>query len=281
LDPDPSALVFAESADVYTLLQTISVDRTFLCHDVSSNIVVLKKLDEDCLHRGQLHPNIKERLARVRDLPHPRLATLRAVERWNDVPCIVWTWMDGETWDDALGKSTESFAALAGGLVDAVDALHELGIVHGKLHGRNIIVAPDKQVWLTDISPYLYTDQSADINAVIRLLDGVSSRLDSNVTQRLQQHLDDLACGAIGLRELSQALRSVGDAAEDQLPLVMPPQRYRKSSLAWAMVLLLIGAGVAAGAYRYLVKQSTPLPTTFPSLIPQTRLSKNTLQAGV
>ena len=43
--------------------------------------VVLKRLDEDCLWKGQLHPSVKDRLARVRELAHQGVANLHGVER--------------------------------------------------------------------------------------------------------------------------------------------------------------------------------------------------------
>ena len=67
--------------DSYRLIQPLTPLRTFLCHDASANIVVLVKLEIDCLHGQQLHPNIRDRLAKVRELPHARLATLRHVLR--------------------------------------------------------------------------------------------------------------------------------------------------------------------------------------------------------
>jgi hypothetical protein len=43
--------------------------------------VVLKKLDDDCLLDGQLHPSIKLRLERVRELPVRCVANFLGVER--------------------------------------------------------------------------------------------------------------------------------------------------------------------------------------------------------
>jgi tRNA A-37 threonylcarbamoyl transferase component Bud32 len=257
----------AEADEAYSLLQTLTADRTFLCTDVSSNIVVLKRLDEDCLHRRQLHPSIRERLAKVRELPHPRLATLRGVERWRGMACLVWTWLDGETWDDCVGKPMENFGALASALVEAVEALHELGIVHGNLHGRNAIVRPDGQVWLTDVSPYLYTDPAADIAAVIRILDEAVPRLPAMPAERLGRLLDETAAGKSGLRELSHSLREL--EAEDDTNAVIAIAKdggYRLQSVLSAVLALLVGVGLWIGLRWYFAKAIAPLPTTFPSL---------------
>ena len=221
-----------EAGDAYSLLQTLTAGRTFLCTDVSSNIVVLKRLDDDCLYRRQLHPSIKERLAKVRELPHARLATLRGVERWKEMPCEVWTWLDGEAWDDATAKPLENFGMLASSLVETVDALHELGIVHGNLHGRNVIVRPDRQVWLSDVSPYLYTDPAVDIAAIIRMLDEVVARLPTVVADRLSRMLDETQAGRFGLRELSHSLRELEDEDEgDAVTEIQKDRGYRVTSV--------------------------------------------------
>ncbi len=253
--------------DAYSLLQTLTADRTFLCTDVSSNIVVLKKLDEDCLHRQQLHPSIRDRLAKVRELPHARLATLRGVERWQGVPCQVWTWLDGETWDDATAKPIENFGVLASALVEAVDAMHELGIVHGNLHGRNIIVRPDRQVWLTDVSPYLYTDPAADIAAVVRILDEALPRLPEKPAERLSHLLDEASAGRFTLRDLARSLRELeADDAADGVIETASNRKYRVTSIVAALLVLLLGAGIWMAIQWFCAKSAVPMPTTFPSL---------------
>jgi hypothetical protein len=267
LDFESPPVSVQDAGDAYSLLQTLTAGRTFLCTDVSSNIVVLKRLDDDCLHRRQLHPSIKERLAKVRELPHARLATLRGVERWRGMACRVWTWLDGETWDDWVAKPLDNFGTLASALVEAVEALHEMGIVHGNLHGRNVIVRPDRQVWLTDVSPYLYTDYAADIAAVIRMLDEVVARLPTAVADRLSRMLDEAQAGRCGLRELSHLLRALeyeddGDAETE----IREDRGYRVTSVVSALLVLLLGAGIWIGVQWFGAKRHSPMPAVFHSL---------------
>ena len=217
----------------YRLLEVLVPDQTFLCADVSENVVVLKRLDDDCLHRNQLHPSIRDRLAKVRELAHPRIATLRTVERWEGRTCMVWIYLDGETWEEVVANPSADVATLADALRIAVEALHDLGIVHGNLHGRNIIIRPDGQLWLTDISPYLYSDPKDDINAIARL---IPARVDQN-----------------------------------SAPSTQPPAsrggRQRFTSLLAAAFLIALAVGFATIWRWILVKPVNHSPATFPSLI--------------
>ena len=65
----------------YRVLRTLLSDQSWLAEAPGGRRVVLKVLDEDCLWKGQLHPNIKDRLGRVRELAHVGVANLYGVER--------------------------------------------------------------------------------------------------------------------------------------------------------------------------------------------------------
>ncbi len=206
----------------------------------------------------------------MRGLPHVRLATLRGVQRWGGRAWLVWTWLDGETWNDCVEKPLDDFPALASRLVDAVALLHELGIIHGSLHGTNVIVRSNRQVWLTHVSPYLYTEPAGDISLLIGLLSPMIDRLDRPIAARLQTALDQLARGETGLRELSHALRKLND----EQPVADEPtvtRRYRVSSVLWAAGVAIAGLVLAAGIYERYPTQSRGHATTYPSLKPNAR----------
>ena len=58
--------------------------------------VVRKRLDDDCLLDGQLHPSIRQRLERVRELPLTGVANLIGVEKNNaGVAELVWQFVTG------------------------------------------------------------------------------------------------------------------------------------------------------------------------------------------
>ncbi len=73
---------------------------------------------------------------------------------------------------DAGVPSDRRVLLMARELVIAVEGMHALGIVHGRIHGGNALVC-DGRVRLTHVSPLLYTDQREDTAAVLRLLGGI------------------------------------------------------------------------------------------------------------
>jgi hypothetical protein len=284
-----SADRLADQADIdsYRLIQTLTPDHVFLCSDASANVVVLVRLEDDCLHQGILHPSVRDRLARLRELPHPRVATLRGVERWNGIAYLVWIYLDGENWDDHVRQHPEQFPMLAASVAAAVDALHDLGIVHGNLHGQNIIVRPDGEPWLTQISPYLYTDPQADISAVMDLLrqtagnqasarttasKHVESVLEKETGQfRLHRLLDQFDGQQLSLKQLSEGLLESGTEEVTQ-PAKQPLRErpgYRRRSLQGALIITLIAMVIGACLRWAFYKSAAPGPITFPSLKPE------------
>jgi hypothetical protein len=164
--------------------------------------VVLKPLESDCVLKGKgtLHPSIKERLSRVRELALAGVANLYGVERdrpegGNDnsnpngngsaaargastahVPgqaWLIWEYVPGQTFDDyaaAPGRTPREVVVAARELVLTVESLHLQGIVHGAIKCGNVIVAPGGSVRLTHVSPLLYTDPADDTRGVLELL---------------------------------------------------------------------------------------------------------------
>src|SRR5687768_2754204 len=131
--------------------------------------VVLKTLDADCLLKGQLHPMIKDRLGRVRELAHLGVANLHGAERDGERAFLVWEYVEGKTLSEYLADAKldkARLAQLAQQIVLHVESLHSLGIVHGGLHERNIIVTPSGEVRLTHVSPLLYHEETVDLSAL-------------------------------------------------------------------------------------------------------------------
>src|SRR5258706_9700483 len=81
----------------YRVLRTMVADQSWLGRATGGRPVVLKTLDEDWLWKGQLHPNIKDRLGRVRELAHSGVANLYGVERDDNLTYLVWEFVEGET----------------------------------------------------------------------------------------------------------------------------------------------------------------------------------------
>ncbi len=133
--------------------------------------VVLKKLDDDCLLDGQLHPSIKLRLERVRELPVRCVANFLGVERDDaGVAQMVWDYVPGTPLADV--KSAD-WLRLSREVVLAVQSLHAAGIVHGAIHGGNVILGDDGEIRLTHVSPLLYSDPDHDAADVAAMLDAL------------------------------------------------------------------------------------------------------------
>jgi tRNA A-37 threonylcarbamoyl transferase component Bud32 len=134
--------------------------------------VVLKRLDDDCLLDGQLHPSIKLRLERVRELPVRCVANFLGVERdpSTGVAQMVWEFVPGTPLAEV--KSAD-WLKLCREVVLAVQSLHAAGIVHGAIHGGNVILDDRGEVRLTHVSPLLYSDADHDAADVVAMLDAI------------------------------------------------------------------------------------------------------------
>src|SRR5258708_16817596 len=115
-------------------------------------------LDRDCLVRPppnpKLHPNIRDRLARVRELAHGRVANLHGVEHDQGLVYLVWEYVAGLTLEDwALDPAVQPRDLLltARELILTLESLHARGIVHGSIHGRNVIVDTTGTLHLTTL----------------------------------------------------------------------------------------------------------------------------------
>src|SRR5579871_1981073 len=144
----------------YPVARVLLPDHTFLAQGPGGRSVVLKTIDPDCMLRGALHPSVRDRLSRVRELAHPNVANLFGVEREDNDPYLVWEFIEGSTFDvfTTKDRSLREIAMIARELVVAVDLLHVQGIVHGALVASNVIVTPGSGVRLTHISPLIYID---------------------------------------------------------------------------------------------------------------------------
>ncbi len=243
---------------------------TYLAVGPGGRGVVLKKMDEDCLLRGQLHPSIRERLARVRELAHGAVANLYGVARdggdaENDSRdrgglvgpvWLIWEYVEGQTFADYAADSNRSLRDLAAAgreLALAVDLLHMQGIVHGSIGPGNVIVSPSGGVRLTHVSPLLYTDPVPDAEAVAYLLEStVAARGESEsplgvLLARAREEKLALRPLAARLAALVES-RSLDPPAEDAGRDNGPRRRakYAAAVVAIAGVLLGLAAWRAA-----------------------------------
>ena len=229
--------------------------------------VVLKKMDHDCLLRGQLHPSIRERLSRVRELAHGGVANLYGVGRdggesgngrekdaGGGQAWLIWEYVAGQSFTDyaaAPSRSLRDLAAVGRELALALDLLHMQGIVHGAIGGGNVIVSSAGNVRLTHVSPLLYSDPVPDAEAVIHLLESaVAARGDA--ASPLATLLAQARVERLGLRPLTAKLAALIESreledVEDQDARDEGPRRRAKFA---ALIVLVLGCivGVAAWA---------------------------------
>src|SRR4051794_18138046 len=113
----------------YRIISALSAT-AFRALGPSDRKVILKRLDNDCLQRGQLHPGIHTRLSRVKELAHPGVANLHSVERVLPSLFAGWDDTDGVSIDrhvQTTNPAPASLARLSRELILVVESLHALG----------------------------------------------------------------------------------------------------------------------------------------------------------
>lgn len=237
----------------YPLVRWLNEGRTALCRSSQGKLVVLKIIGSDCLLDGKLHPDIKERLARIRELPHRTIAALISVDR-DEAGRVyaVWEYIEGESLEawvcDPL-RDERHVAKLLRELVIAVEAMHGQGITHGALHEGNILVDRNGDVRLLDVSPLLFDDEKEDASAISALIGRIlECRCKASGSSAL---LTQISAGG-DLRQLSgnisRALQ-IGDQSPQALVSAdLADERSRKLAMRWACAsaaaALLVGSAL-------------------------------------
>ena len=251
----------------YTIERELAPQRTYLATASDGRRVVLKMLDPACLLDGQLHPSVRERLARVRELAEKNVANLHGVERDGSYTYLVWDYVPGTTFTDASSADWphRDLLQLSRELVLLVEALHAGGIVHGAITGGNVVVDPSRRLRLTHISPLLYSDPRHDTQAVATLLERtVANRRETELP--LGRALASARESHATLRELGGLLAAIGDVRE--APLATPRHdaqretRMRRRALAGAALVAGAGLGGFAAINWYVNRTPAagPLP---------------------
>ena len=210
----------------------------------TSRKLVLKVLDDDCLLDGQLHPAIRQRLNRIRELPITGVANLVGVERIDGAPQLVWEFVPGENLDEAQADE-KRWERIAREVILAIESLHAAGIVHGAIHERNVIVLGDGTVRLTHVSPLLWNEPMNDVQDAIAMLDDrVGTQLPgSDLAKILNEARRDNW-------SLDKLYRRLHPSAPQEVEHAAP--RMRKRSLLAAAVVAMIGIAIAIGVLWYV-----------------------------
>lgn len=252
-DPSPSAPPTELCG--YPVTRQLTEGQSYLASGPGGRPVVLKRVDEDCLLRGTLHPNVRDRLSRIRELAHGGVANLHGAAREGEAAYLIWEYVEGATLDDHLAASERTprdLLLIARELILGVDSLHLQGIVHGALIGSNVIVTRDGSLRLTHISPLLYTDMAVDVESVISLLEWAVERCGAQDSP-LGRLVEEAAREQMPLRALGAR---VGALLESRDPPGEPePGReetqIRRRTLLGALLVTLAGLAVAYGVWRF------------------------------
>ena len=258
---DPVSVIPGPPSQIcdYPVDGALSDKECFLAIGPGGRGVVLKRMEDDCVLKGQLHPAVRERLARVRELAHGGVANLYGVERDDGKAWLIWEYVEGEPFDQFAARPERSLRELAAAgreLALAVDLLHMQGIVHGAIHGGNVIVSPGGTVRITHVSPLLYADTAQDADAVVALLESavaLRGAENSSLGWLLARARDEgqglraLSAGLAALvesRELDHGADTDGDGAD---------LRPRRRALYGAVVVGVLGVAGGLVAWRAAV----------------------------
>lgn len=251
-----SALLPAELCGCTVDCALSEANHTYLAIGPGGRGVVIKKLDPDCLWKGGLHPSVKDRLARVRELAHPGVANLLSVTLEDRDALAMWEYIEGTPFDQYFAdssRSTRELISLARELILTVELLHAQGIVHGALIGGNIIVTPSGAVRLTHVSPLLYTDYAVDTQSILSLLEQVieeRGEQDSPLGRALRATRDH----HLTLRVMGTKIANLLDvrAAATDRSSAEPAPAPRRRALLGASLAAALGLATACGIWYAL-----------------------------
>ncbi len=245
----------------YRIVRALAAGASYLAVAPGGREVVLKMLDPDCLLGGRLHPSIRDRLSRICELAHRGVANLHGVERDGTYIYAVRDYIDGrslEQYSAPGAASDRQLLLIARELVLAIQSLHALGLVHGAIHARNVMIDSHSAVRLTDVSPLLHHDPEVDEEAAARMLREIVERRGEAKTA-LGRCLDT----SVSLRQLGAALAGAVEGKENGIadPVAAPVEKsMRRRALVGAAVVALTGALAAAGLLHFARGSINPLP---------------------
>jgi hypothetical protein len=180
--------------------------RTWLTVDEAGRRVVHKRLPDDCCQREQLHPSVKLRLQRLRELPLASFANILGVERTDRGVVLVSEYVEGVSLD-ALPEADR--IRMTRELRLAVISMHQHGMVHGAIKPGNVIIAPDGALRLVDPSPLLHDDPAVDLAAVDALDPLAKTEIDPAQTETVEhedrRHRQRTLAAAVVLATLALA----------------------------------------------------------------------------
>ncbi len=242
----------------YPVQSYLAPGRTALCAGDGGRLLVLQPLPQECLQGAQLHASVRQRLTRVKELAHRQVATFIGVQRDRDDTWLVWHYVEGTSLRDYLADPTHSpreILLMLRELMLAVEGLHALGIVHGAIHGQNVIIGKTGELTLTHISPLLHHETDVDYDALAMLLQQVISTREGGET-RLSKLITQKIARRTSMLELAGEISRLVDAPADETstPVADPSgeRQFRRKALYSAVGCAAGAAVVALAAYLLL-----------------------------
>ena len=263
----------------YPVVETLAPDACYLAIGPGGRGVALKKLDPDCLLGRLLHPDVRDRMSRVRELAHTGVANFYGVGKEVDEAWLIWEYVQGKPFADYATdhcRTPRDLVLLTRELVLTVESLHTQGIVHGSITSGNVIVAPGGTIRLTHVSPLLYTDPADDAEALADMLDGVLEERGERAGP-LGRLMAEARHAQMPLRVLAARLATLADARDPANGFAgsaggssgsssRRERRTRRRALLGALVVALAGLAVAYGVWHYA---GGPKPAeVLPKLLP-------------
>lgn len=250
----------------YRLHSWLKTEHTALCVSLAGRPLVLKRLPEECLQASQLHAGVRERLMRIRQLAHRQVATFLGVERDPDGQTyLVWEYVQGDPLEKYLAdpnRSPREVLLMLRELILAAEGLHALGIVHGALYPRNVIITHLGELKLTHISPLLHHDPATDYNAVAELLQRVIRARGEDQTPLGKLVAAKIAAGAPMLELAGEIGRLVDVREAGRAEHVEDPslERQVRRKALYAAIGCAAGALVLALAVYLLLIRKVDAP---------------------
>jgi hypothetical protein len=173
---------------------------------------------------------------------------------------LVWEFVAGRTLEEMAGEisSPVDLSKLAEEVLISVQSLHGLGIVHGAVHGRNIILDARRAVKLTHVSPLLYDDPRQDAHDVAAVFAGVAASRgwDPNVWEKLRAHAEDRGLNGMRARLTSASLERWALPESGR----SPESRRRRRLMVGAVVSLAAGMALAGAVIGHEIRNRPPIP---------------------
>lgn len=143
---DPDATPFMDAIDHYSLIRRVSDSVTaevWEAEDVHSRARVAIKLMKPSRNATAAWKRLDREIEVMRRVEHPNIVPLLGSGRHEGQPYLVMRWIEGPTLADRITEGAMDWEAareIALGIVSAVRALHERGVVHRDIKPSNVLM---------------------------------------------------------------------------------------------------------------------------------------------